>query len=159
MLSSVVDALIAATEEARALWPELGVFSQQARANMPGLPGYRQLQFRPSRSLFCLVNDGLEGHMEDEGAVDWWGDAGLIQRTTDVVCSELLRAGEVTVPGLGTFGVQMRKTSADSSQYWVSFRAEPSVIRRLNPKDRNYAAALKLEWPEGVPEIDAGEPN
>jgi hypothetical protein len=157
MLDHVVDALITATEKEPAFWPDLGVFSRQSRRNMPGLPGHCRLQFRPSAHLFRLVNDGDEAPVADEGSAEWSPDQKLVQRTADVVGDELCRAGEVTVPNLGTFGVQTRKTSVDDYQYWVDFRAAPDLIRKLNPKDKNYEAALMLDWPAGPPESDPGE--
>ena len=157
MLDRIVDALIVGAEAGRVLWPDLGVFSMQVHRNMPGLPGHRRLMFRPASYLFCVVNETADSPIEDDGATDWCDDDATLKRTADIIGSELVRAGEVAVPALGTFGVQKRKTSTVTDQYWVEFRAAPEVIRKLNPKDRNYEASLKVDWPDGITEPDAGE--
>ena len=155
MLGDIVRALLTRVAEGEVLWPHLGVFSLQVRKGMPGFPGFTRIQFRPAEELFRILNEGREPPASDTGITDWYPDPDRVRRTADIVRDELYRVSEVTVPELGTFGVSRRKLSKTDEYNWVAFRPDVSLLRSLNAKERNFQAAMNVDYPDGIPESQA----
>lgn len=147
--TALIEALLAAIATDRAGWPDVGVFGLHKRPRIPGFPGFTRVQFWPSEHLFRRLNDG-DVPPKVETAPPFPPDEAFAARIARSIEAELVERGEVTVPGLGLFGVEKRKTTAED-QYTVVFRAEPALLRRLNPKDADYEAAVASEWPGGPP--------
>jgi len=147
--TALIEALLAVIATGRGSWPDVGVFGSYKRPRMPGFAGFTRVQFWPSEHLFRRLNDG-DAPPVIETAPPFPPDEAFAARIARSIDAELVARGEVSVPGLGLFGVQKRKTTAED-QYTVVFHAAPEILRRLNPKDADYEAALASEWPGGPP--------
>ena len=152
-LDQLIADLLAGVANGRVAWPDVGVFGLHTRKRMPGFPGYTRLQYWPSEHLFRTLNNG-DSLPTYETAPPLATDAAFAARVAVTLADELKTRGEVSVPGLGRFGVDKRKTTEDD-QYTVVFRSSPDLLRRLNPADRDYEAAVSTEWPEGPPTASA----
>ena len=148
-LDQLITDLLGAAANGRVLWPDVGVFGLHTRKRMPGFPGYTRLQFWPSEHLYRRLNNG-DSLPAYESASPLATEPVFAARIAATISEELVKRGEVSVPGLGMFGVEKRKTTEDD-QYTAVFRSSPDLLRRLNPADRDYEAALATEWPGGPP--------
>ena len=148
-LEQLISDLLGAVANGRVLWPDVGVFGLHTRKRMPGFPGYSRLQFWPSEHLFRSLNDG-DTLPTYESAPPLATEPVFAARIAATITEELMKRGEVSIPGFGMFGVEKRKTTEDD-QYTAVFRSSPDLLRRLNAADRDYEAALATEWPGGPP--------
>jgi hypothetical protein len=148
-LNRLIDDLLSAVANGRASWPDVGVFGLQSRKRMPGFPGFTRVQYWPAEHLYRLLNNG-DDPPAVESAPPFPTDPGVAAKAARAIADELVARGEVKVPGFGHFGVEKRKTTGPD-WYTVAFRADPVLLRRLNPADASYDAAVAVEWPNGLP--------
>ncbi len=148
-LSRLIEDLLAAVATRRAAWPDVGVFGLHTRKRMPGFPAFTRVQYWPSEHLYRALNDG-ESPPQVEEAEPFPTSVVDAARLAGALADELAARGEARVAGLGLFGVEKRKRT-DGDGYTVVFRADPALLRRLNPTDAAWEAAVAAEWPAGPP--------
>jgi hypothetical protein len=151
VLGVLVEEWLAAVTAGEVFWQGLGTFSLYTQRRMPGFPGYSRVMFRPSEQLFAVLNPNDPIPVRDGEVRAWTSDPARAARIASLVAEAIVEQGELKVPELGSFWKERRKTTAEDFAY-VLFRSDPEVLRRLNPNDKAWEAAMAIEWPNGVAE-------
>lgn len=152
----LVCALLETVLEGPARWPGLGVFSIVESRRMPGFPRHKRLRFQMSPHLFRTLNEGRPPPDTSlDGSTEWIPDPSASDHAIRVIEDALIRTGSALVPGLGRLVVERREL-ADLSQFFVVLCTEPDALRGLNPSEDAYEAALRAEYPDGVPDSPGG---